>query len=290
MCNRAVTKERHKFLSVSQRNKACQACVLCKSLSLCPQCQRCPSCCRKSTCGRPSLTFLAGLALSGFKSKGSVHTKGRVFPALQSKTTSVKVTGDNQSLCRSGQEQAPQRILTGTNPKTGGRKGHGPFFSGFLQPVISGSKAQQQMEAHPRPQSIELVPSVSLLQDGNPETIRLSLQKGELITSLDFSDAYFHIPISPRSRKYLRFHFNGQTYQFTVLPFGLSTVPLEFTKVVKEVKLMAQSQGIRIHQYLDDWLVRAPCQAMCQRHTRILLDLCRKLGWVVNMSKSELCP
>ena len=28
-----------------------------------------------------------------------------------------------------------------------------------------------------------------------PETIRLSLQKGEWVTSLDFSDAYFHIPI-----------------------------------------------------------------------------------------------
>ena len=113
-------------------------------------------------------TFLAGLALPGFKSKGSFHTKGRVFPALQSKTTSVKVTGDNQSLCRSDQKQASQRILTGANPKTGSRKGHGPFISGLLQPAISGTKAQQQMEAHPRPQSTELVPSVSLLQDGNP--------------------------------------------------------------------------------------------------------------------------
>ena len=117
-----------------------------------------------------------------------------------------------------------------------------------------------------------------------PETIRLSLQQGEWVTLLDFSDAYFHIPISQRSRKYLRFHLNSQTYQFTALPFGLSTAPLEFTKVVKEVKLMAQSQGIRIHQYLDDWLVRAPCQETCQRHTQTLLDLCRNLGWVVNMS------
>ena len=37
-----------------------------------------------------------------------------------------------------------------------------------------------------------------------PETIRLSLQKGEWVTSLDFSDAYFHIRINQRSRKYLR--------------------------------------------------------------------------------------
>ena len=34
------------------------------------------------------------------------------------------------------------------------------------------------------------------------ETIRVSLQKGEWVTSLDFRDAYFHIPIQPRSRKF----------------------------------------------------------------------------------------
>ena len=123
-----------------------------------------------------------------------------------------------------------------------------------------------------------------------PETIRLSLQKGEWVTSLDFSDAYFHIPISQRSRKYLRFFLGRKAYQFTALPFGLATAPLEFTKVVKEVKLMAQARGIRIHQYLDDWLVRAPDQETCQLHTQTLLALCHEQGWVVNMEKSELTP
>ena len=70
-----------------------------------------------------------------------------------------------------------------------------------------------------------------------PETIRTSLQQGEWITSIDFKDAYFHIPIQEQSRKYLRFHVQGQTYQFKALPFGLSTAPLEFTVVVKEVGL-----------------------------------------------------
>ena len=123
-----------------------------------------------------------------------------------------------------------------------------------------------------------------------PETIRLSLQKGEWVTSLDFSDAYFHIPINPRSRKYLRFHLHGQTFQFRALPFGLATAPLEFTKVVKEVKLMAQSRGIRIHQYLDDWLLRAPFREACVNQTRTLMALCQQLGWLVNLQKSELVP
>ena len=53
---------------------------------------------------------------------------------------------------------------------------------------------------------------------------------------------------------------------------------------------MAQARGIRIHQYLDDWLVRAPCHRTCLLHTQTLLALCRDLGWLVNMTKSELTP
>ena len=123
-----------------------------------------------------------------------------------------------------------------------------------------------------------------------PETIRLSLQTGEWVTSLDFSDAYFHIPIAQTSRKYLRFFLFKQTFQFTALPFGLATAPLEFTKIVKEVKLMAQERGIRIHQNLDDWLLRAPSPQICLHHTQTLLALCQGLGWVVNMTKSKLVP
>ena len=123
-----------------------------------------------------------------------------------------------------------------------------------------------------------------------PETIRTSLQTGEWVTSIDFKDAYCHIPIQPMSRKYLRFHVQGQTYQFKALPFGLLTAPLEFTVVTKEVKLMALQKGIRIHQYLDDWLVWAKSHHTCLQHTHTLVALCQDLGWLVNKEKSELVP
>ena len=123
-----------------------------------------------------------------------------------------------------------------------------------------------------------------------PETIRTSLQQGEWVTSVDFKDAYFHIPIQEQSRKYLRFHVQGRTYQFKALPFGLSTAPMEFTVLAKEVKLMAIHKGIRIHQYLDDWLVRARSQHLCLQHTQILVKMCQDLGWLVNLEKSELEP
>ena len=123
-----------------------------------------------------------------------------------------------------------------------------------------------------------------------PETIRTSLQVGEWVTSIDFKDAYFHIPIHSQSRKYMRFHLQGRSYQFKALPFGLSTAPMEFTVVAKEVKLMALQKGIRIHQYLDDCLVRASTHYTCLQHTQTLVTLCQELGWLVNKEKSELVP
>ena len=123
-----------------------------------------------------------------------------------------------------------------------------------------------------------------------PETIRTSLQTGEWVTSIDFKDAYFHVPMNSQSRKYMRFHIQGQTYQFKALPFGLSTAPMEFTVIAKEVKWLAMRKGIRIHLYLDDWLVRATSHRVCFQHTQTLVSLCRELGWLVNEEKSELEP
>ena len=114
-----------------------------------------------------------------------------------------------------------------------------------------------------------------------PETIRTSLQQGEWVTSIDFKE---------QSRKYLRFHIKGRTYQFKNLPFGFSTAPKEFTVVAKEVKLMAIHKGIRIHQYLDDWLMRTRSLQVCLQHTQDLVKMCRQLGWLVNLEKSELEP
>ena len=37
--------------------------------------------------------------------------------------------------------------------------------------------------------------------------------------------------------------------------------------IVKEVKLMALTKGIRLHQFLDDWLIRAQSQEEVQVNT-----------------------
>ena len=113
-----------------------------------------------------------------------------------------------------------------------------------------------------------------------PESIQASPRRDKWITSIDLTDTYLHIPI----------HHQLQKYQFTSLPFSLTMAPLTFTSVVKEVRLVALQQGLRIHQYLDDWLIPAPSKEEYHQQTQKLLNLVKDLGFVVKLKKSELVP
>ncbi|KAL0152919.1 hypothetical protein M9458_051748 [Cirrhinus mrigala] len=64
--------------------------------------------------------------------------------------------------------------------------------------------------------------------------------------AIDLKDAYFHVPILPRHRPFLRFAFEGRAYQYRVLPFGLALSPRVFTKVVEGALSPLWERGIRI--------------------------------------------
>ena len=121
--------------------------------------------------------------------------------------------------------------------------------------------------------------------------VRAALQEGEWATSLDLSDAYFHIPIHTGSRRFLRFKHRGTVYQFRALPFGLNTAPRVFTRMMSVVMAYLRSAcGVVIHPYIDDWLLRASSESDSRRYTDIVLRLCRTLGLNVNLEKSDLTP
>ena len=60
--------------------------------------------------------------------------------------------------------------------------------------------------------------------------------------------------------------------------------------IVKEAKLMALSRGLRLHQYLDDWLIRSQSQDEAQVNPQAVVNLTQSLGWIINQEKSELKP
>ena len=108
-------------------------------------------------------------------------------------------------------------------------------------------------------------------------------------TSLDLTDAYFHIPISPKFRKFLRFVWEDRVYAFKPMPFGLSIAPLVFTSIFQAVVAHLHSQAIFIHSYLDDSLLKNMSQFL-RDHTHFVIGLLLKLGFLISWKKSELVP
>ncbi len=108
--------------------------------------------------------------------------------------------------------------------------------------------------------------------------------------AIDLKDAYFHVSILPRHRPFLRFAFEGQAYQYKVLPFGLSLSPRVFTKVVEVARVPLREQGVRILNYLDDWLILAQSRKQLSAHRDLVLKHLSLLGLRVNWEKSKLVP
>ncbi len=92
------------------------------------------------------------------------------------------------------------------------------------------------------------------------------IRSKDWFVTIDLKDAYFHISILPYHRKFLRFAFGGKAYQYRVLPFGLALSPRTFTKCVDAFLVLLRLQGIRIMNYIDDWLILAQSHQLAVRH------------------------
>ena len=174
-------------------------------------------------------------------------------------------------------KQVIEKVLLPSSPGFYSRLFTVPKASGGWRPVIDLSTLNRYVDC-------------PHFQMETADTIRRSIQPGEWVTSIDISDAYYHVPVAPAVRKYFRFVVDTVAYQFAALPFGLNSAPREFTRVLQPILRHLRDQGIRVHAYLDDWAIRASTAASCRQHTDIVLRTLRSLGWHINVAKSELVP
>lgn len=114
----------------------------------------------------------------------------------------------------------------------------------------------------------------------------------DFCVSIDLKDAYFHVPVLPRHRKFLRFAFQGVAYEYARMPFGYALAPRTFSKCVETALEPLRRQGIRLLAYLDDLLVLATSAELAITHThttQTVIHLTR-LGFAVNWKKSAPWP
>jgi hypothetical protein len=120
--------------------------------------------------------------------------------------------------------------------------------------------------------------------------VRQILRPNDWLASIDLSEAYLHVPVNRRHRRFLAFQANGQRYRFASMPFGASSAPRTFTELLKPVIAELHRLGIRATIYLDDLLLAAETSDDARWAAATARRLFDELGFTVNLEKSVLQP
>ena len=74
-------------------------------------------------------------------------------------------------------------------------------------------------------------------------------------------------------------HWNGQFYVDTVLPFGLRSAPFLFNELANALEWILTKHGIEfVIHYLDDFLLLASTDTLCDAQLRLATAICSLLG------------
>ena len=121
--------------------------------------------------------------------------------------------------------------------------------------------------------------------------IKNLVQPGCFFTRLDFSDAYYSVNVHKDHRKYLRFIFNENLYEFKALPNGLSSAPRTFTKIMKvPLSHLREQYGYKLVGYIDDIILTQQTEEDMHEATKVTIELLLELGFTISIKKSVVIP
>ena len=123
------------------------------------------------------------------------------------------------------------------------------------------------------------------------ETISVArdlINSNHYLASVNLSHAYFSIPIHESYRRFLRFIWKEQLYEYVCLPFVYSLAPHTFTKILKPLYSLLRSNGMKVCYYIDDTLIIAASKAECSANVHKVIRLLWDLSFKTNFKKSKV--
>ncbi|KAK7088728.1 hypothetical protein V1264_022613 [Littorina saxatilis] len=121
-----------------------------------------------------------------------------------------------------------------------------------------------------------------------PASVREALRPSDWVTSIDLTDAYFHI-LMHRSDRMVAVPVGRQGVSIQGAAVRALSSALDFHHgSSRQLCALVRQQGIRLRVYLDDWLILNQLESLCSQHTQIVLQTARDLGFSVNQGKFDL--
>jgi len=155
----------------------------------------------------------------------------------------------------------------------------------FLEPKPNGSF---RLILNLKKLNAFLLPDYFKLEDSR--TASRLVSPGCFMAKLDLKDAYYTVPVVPEYRKFLRFYFRDNLFEFTCLPFGLCSAPYVFTKLLRPVVSSLRQRGLISVVYLDDFFLIGDSLEECTYNVEVTCKLLAELGFIFSAEKCIFPP
>jgi len=124
----------------------------------------------------------------------------------------------------------------------------------------------------------------------NLKTLKSLIRQRDYLIKIDLRDAFWHLAIHPKHRRYFRFRWRKQILEWQVMPFGYKDAPRLFTSMMKVITKVLRGLGIRLVIYMDDLLIMAESATQALNHRDIVIRVLTQFGMTINWEKSVLIP
>jgi ribonuclease HI len=123
------------------------------------------------------------------------------------------------------------------------------------------------------------------------DVVREMIEPGDWATSLDFKSAFNHVPVHRDFQPYLCFDFDGTSYTYLGMPFGVKHAPRVFSRLMKRaIQEVRRRWDVRITFYMDDTLLLFRDERTATRHTLEIAEYLQLLGWTLSPEKCQFQP
>nr|CAI5867607.1 unnamed protein product [Callosobruchus analis] len=117
----------------------------------------------------------------------------------------------------------------------------------------------------------------------HPEELLAKFNKSQFMSSLDMTAGYWQVPIRKEHRKYTGFLFEGITYCYNVLPFGLKTSVASFIRGLWKVFGPEFDEFLLL--YVDDMLVYSRSVEDHFKHLKLIFQRLSECNLTIKLRK-----
>ena len=239
----------------------------------------------QSTSRRSPLFFQERLANKQMFIKRVNHYHQWLRTAIPLKAKLGQISSDSVRIQDPSKRPSSSRLYPVSSVKERYRKGGKCKISRVLQSPVSSPQASPKVEASNRLRQAQHFSTCRKVQNGNSRVHQdLPGSRGMGIVDRPIG----HLPSHPHPPKLKE--IPKVLPQVTGVPvhlpsFRTSHSPPGLYNDRKESEAHGLSRGLRVHQYLDDWLIRSQSQEEAQVNTQAVVDLTQSLGWIINQEK-----